>query len=141
MSCVKNVVKTFVDRFVWLLEAKKASEVILWATEKFHYFPTPLRKIFTFSPTRRVKFSNFSITADIFGKRSKPKPTFRQYFLRSPAIGAFRFSLVPLFARLTLKSQRLEICSAFSLLISKPKAVQRGSKNFLLPKIFYICKE
>jgi hypothetical protein len=89
-----------------------------------------------------VKLSNFSITADIFGKRSKPKPTFRQYFLESPAIALCRFSLVPLFARLTLKSQRLEICSApLACSFQYQKPCKEAAKIFYSRKIFYICKE
>lgn len=74
----------------------------------------------------------------IFGRRSKPKPTFRIYFHWSPAIAFVEaFSLVPLFARLTLKSQRLEICSApLACSFQNQKPCKEAAKIFYSRKIF-----
>lgn len=142
MSCVKNVVKTFVGRFVWSVEATKDSGVTHSDTSESQTFPTPLRKFFTFSPRRRVKFSNFSITADYFWQTIEAEAHISPIFsmiVHDRALSN-QFSA-------TLRSLNIKIPTSWNLqrphclLISKPKAVQRGSKNFLLPKFFYICKE
>lgn len=119
-----------IDVGYFFCENPAAALYVKWMILKS--LPPPLRKFSSFFSTLCGEMILILVTRwIIFGKRYKPKPTFRQYFsLIDYDRNSAAFSLVPLFARLTLKSQRFEICRLlYYLLISILEAVQRG-RNF-----------